>query len=166
MRQRRPKTLIGLLVFFCWIDARSLGWLLFPSTSVSYHYYSALGYPWVHSVVEVLTVAFAATATGYLWRPREGWYQATLVTLAAFAVMSIAGSWHMLNHVEVVRAAYRTSRAARGLPVPEERLAVMFTSSALLYTSLAAVAFFGLLAFLAWRRRAYVAPDDQIPSTG
>lgn len=164
MPGRRPRTLMALLLFFIWMDARALGWMIFPATSASHHYYSALGHPWAHYVIQALTVAFAATAIGYLWTPRDGWLQASLAALAAFTVLTVGGSWHMLGHLGAARDAYRASREERGLPIPEERLTAMFTTTATIYTTLGAVAFFGFLAWLAWRRRAYVAGDSAEPA--
>lgn len=80
---KRPKSLLVLLIFFCWVDARSLGWLVFPQTSASYHFYNALGQPWLHFFAQSVTVALAGAATGYLWRPKPGWLEATLVALGS-----------------------------------------------------------------------------------
>jgi len=128
---RRPKTLLLLLVFFCWVDARSLGWIVFPSTSGSYHLYAALDQLWIHYAMCVMTIALAATATGYLWRPQAGWFEATMAALSFFALSGLASVWHTLHHLDVARNAYAVGRAARSLPVAPERLAETFTAEVL-----------------------------------
>jgi hypothetical protein len=160
---RRPKTLLLLLVFFCWADARALGWIVFPTTSGSYHLHVALNQVWVHYAVCIVTVALAATATGYLWRPIAGWFEASLVALSVFAVSSLAGVWYTLQHLDAARMAYATGRTERGLPVSPERLAEIFTPQVLWSGAIGITAFYLLLAILAWRRRAYL-PSEQSES--
>ncbi|GAB1343166.1 hypothetical protein MASR1M101_22930 [Gemmatimonas sp.] len=58
---------------------------------------------WVHYASSVLTAALAATATGYLWRPKAGWYEATLVALTFFGVSGLAGMWHTLQHLDTAK---------------------------------------------------------------
>lgn len=153
---RRPRTLLLLLLFFCWVEARALGWIVFPKTSGSYLLYAALDQMWVHYATCVLTVALAATAAGYLWRPKAGWFEATMLALSVFGVSGLAGMWYTLQHVDAARDAYAASRVARGLPVEPERLAKIFSAEALWFGALVMTAFYVLLAAMAFRRREYV----------
>ncbi len=157
--RKRPKSLILLLIFFGWVGARALGWIVFPVTSGSYHFYRALGQPWLHYVSESVTVALATAAAAYLWRPKRGWLAASLVALGVLAVSGLAEAWYAIRHLEVARLSYASSRAARGLPVPSERLAENFSPGTLWAGTLAMCALFALLAVLAWRSRGYAAAD-------
>ena len=159
---KRPKSLLALLLFFCWVDARSLGGLIFPKTSGSYHFYESLGRPWIHFALQILMVALAATATGYLWRPKRGWLEASLLALGTFAVSAVAGTWYSIQHLDVVRSSYAAGRTARGLPAPTERLDQMFRPEVLWMGTVGMVAFLAILAGLAWRRREYVAPEQAV----
>jgi hypothetical protein len=157
---KRPRALLVLLVFFCWLDARSLGWLVFPAKSAGYQFWAAMERPWLHFVLEGVTVALAATATGYLWRPKPGWVEATTLALGALAVQSAWGSWYMARHAHVARDAFVASRANRGLPVSPERASEAFSTGALQAATLGLLAFLALLGWLTWRHRHYVAPTS------
>jgi hypothetical protein len=159
-KMRRPRTLLLLLLFFCWVEARALGWIVFPKTSGSFHLYAALDQLWVHYASCVLTAALAATATGYLWRPKAGWFEATMLALSVFSVSGLAGMWYTLQHLDAARDAYAAGRVARGFPVEPERLAKIFSAEALWFGALAMTAFYVLLAWMTVRRRAYVHPDE------
>jgi hypothetical protein len=157
---KRPRGLLVLLVFFCWLDARSLGWLVFPAKSAGYHFWAALGRPWVHFGLETLTVALAATATGYLWRPKAGWPLASGMALGVLAAQSVWGVWFMGRHVAVAKEAYLAGRAARGLPVSPERAAELFSPATLQYSALGLLALLALLGWFTWRHRHYVTPRE------
>lgn len=157
---RRPRSLLVLLLFFCWLDARALGWIVFPRASASWHFYEALGAAWLHYVLQAVTVALAATATGYLWRPSDGWLQSSLLAIGVLSATTLAGTWMTVRHLDLARSSYAASREARGLPVPPERLAELFTPGALWGAAAAMLVAMALLAALAWRRRDWAAPDD------
>lgn len=156
---KRPRSLTLLLWFFCWMDGRAVLWLFFPGMSGSYQLYAALDQLWVYYASVVLTVALAATATGYLWRPKAGWFEASLLALAFLAVSGIAGMWYMVQHLDIARDAYAASRTARGLSTTPDRLDAIFSANVLWAGTAAMTAVFLLLAWMAFRNRAYVLPD-------
>ena len=154
---RRPKTLLALLLFFCWVDARALGWLIFPNTSASYHFYVALEQVWLHYILQAVTIAFAATATGYLWRPIAGWFESSMVGLAVFGVTTLGGAWYTVRHLDVAKSSYAASRERRGFPVTPERLDQTFTPEFIWASALTMATILLVLAALAWRNRAFAA---------
>lgn len=156
---RRPKSLWLLLFFFCWVDARALGAIVFPSTSGTYHFYAALEQVWLHYLVSIVTVVLSATATNALWRPKAGWLEASLIALGVFALSGLASVWYTLRHVDLARDAYAAGRAARGLPVAPERLADIFSVPVLWSGAFGVSAGYVVLAVLAWRRRDYLPPE-------
>jgi hypothetical protein len=155
-RLARPKTLLLLLFFVCWVEARNLAFLFFPDMSSSYSYWDALDLAWVHFAITIVTVALAATAASYLWYPRYGWFQVTTLLIACMAVSTVGVTLHMTQHADVARAAFESGRSARGLAVPPERLEQMFQPATLLFAAIIAVVFFSLIEAVAWRRRDYV----------
>lgn len=163
-RTRRPKSLIVLLVFFCWTEARALGAIVFPSMSGTYHFYETIGQLWVHYASALGTVMIAGTAGAYLWRPRRGWPEVTLAALGALAVDAIVGGWYSVRHLDVARSSYASGRVARGAPVSAERLDMAFTPDALWTATLTIVASLALLGVLAWRRRHYEGADAVAPA--
>ena len=154
----RPRTLLFLLFFVCWVEARNLAFLFFPDMSGGYYYWDALGHSWVHFAITIVTVALAATAVSYLWYPRPGWFPVTSILMAFLVVSTVATTLHMLPRVDVARSAFENGRASRGFPVSPERLDLMFQPEVLVYAALVAIVFFGLIEILAWRRRDYVDP--------
>lgn len=154
---RRPKSLLALLLFFCWVDARALGWIIFPNTSASHHFYVALDQLWLHYVLQAVTIAFAATATGYLWRPIAGWFESSMVGLVVFGLTTVGGAWYTVRHLDVARSSYAASRERRGFPATPEQLAGAFTPEFIWASALTMVAILLVLAALAWRNRAFAA---------
>lgn len=153
---RRPKTLLALLLLFCWAEAKTLGYLIFPTTSPSYLFFASLGYSWAHFVIAIPSAALAATAIGYLTFPRPGWFEVTLVATCYSLATSIGMALYTNTHLAVYRDAYAAARETRGAAISQERLDTMFQPSLILYTVIASVLFNGIVLFLAWRRREYV----------
>ena len=155
-RLARPKTLLLLLFFVCWVEARNLAFLFFPDMSSNYYYWDALGVAWVHFAITLVTVALAATAASYLWYPKHGWFEVTTLLIGFMAVSTMGVALHMSQHVDVAREAFENARGARGFPVPPERLDQMFQPTTLMVAAGMAVVFFGMIEAAAWRRRDYV----------
>lgn len=157
-KTRRPKTLVVILIFFCWVEARTLGGMVLPNMSGSFLMYQALEQAWVHYALSLLTLAVVSTAIHYLWQPKAGWFEATLVALSYFCLTSVAGVWYTLQHQDVARDTYAASRTARGLPVTTERLDRLFTPEVLWGGTAAIIVGYLFMAVMAWRRRSYVTP--------
>jgi hypothetical protein len=155
-RLARPKTLLLLLFFVCWVEARNLAFLFFPDLSSTYYYWDALGVGWVHFAITLVTVALAATAASYLWYPRHGWFEVTSLLIGFLALSTIGVTLHMTQRADVAREAFESGRGARGFPVPPERLEQMFQPTTLLVAAAIALVFFALIEAAAWRRREYV----------
>ena len=154
-RRRRPRVLTALLVFFLWVDAKTIGTLVLPSTSGGYYFFDAIGHRWVHFALGVVTVALALTATGYLWRPVAGWFEASMVALAAYALQIVAVTAWMTRRLPEARAATAESRTARGLPGHEEALEAIITPAALWTTTVILMVILALLAAAARRHRGF-----------
>jgi len=157
---RRPRTLLFLLLFLLWIDAKTLGTVVFPSTSASYHVFVGLGLAWVHFVLAAVTIALAATATGYLWRPEPGWINAVLVALGFYAVQTVVEAALMVRHLPAARAAWVAGRQARGLPLHPDRIDQVFSPDVLWRGAGAMVVFLAVLAVAGWRRRDFAYPQE------
>ncbi|WP_353267861.1 hypothetical protein [Gemmatimonas sp.] len=158
IKTRRPKTLLVLLIFFCWVELRTLGALVFPETSGNFLMYEALGQTWVHYVETLLTLAAASPAVFYLWKKKAGWFEATLAALGIFTVTGVASTWYTLQHLDIAREAYAAGREARGFPLTPERLDQVFAPGVLWSGTAVFIALYVIMAVMAWRRRGYFAP--------
>lgn len=143
----------------CWQAGRGIEGLVLPERSTAYNFFRALGLQPLHFVLDTITVAVALAALGYLWRARPGWAQSALVALGYFAAQAVLVTALMLRWVDRARSAFLASRAARGQPVDPERVGRLFEMGWLEWRLVMSLTLFGLAAWLAWRRRAYVGPD-------
>jgi hypothetical protein len=156
---RRPRTLLLVIMVLCWETGRGIEGLALPERSTAYHFFRLLGLAPLSLVLNAVTVAVALAALGYIWRARPGWVQSALVALGYFAAQAIVVTVLMLRFVDRARAAFVASRAARGQPVDPERVEQLFAMGWLEWRLVMSLTFFGVAAWLAWRRRAYVGPD-------
>jgi hypothetical protein len=155
----RPRTLLVLIMVLCWQAGRGIEGLVLPERSTAYHFFHALGLTPLFFILNALTVAVALAALGYIWRARPGWVQSALVALAYFAVEAIAVTLLMLRSVDRAREAFLASRATRGQPVDPVRVEQLFAMGWLEWRLVMSLTLFGIAAWLAWRRRAYVGPE-------
>jgi hypothetical protein len=155
----RPRALLVLIMVLCWEAGRGIEGLVLPERSTAFHFFRALGLTPVHFVVEAITVAVALAALGYIWRARPGWVQSALVALGYFAAQAIVVTLFMLRFVDRARTAFLASRAARGQPVDPGRVEQLFAMGWLEWRLVMSLTFFGVAAWLAWRRRAYVGTE-------
>lgn len=143
----------------CWQAGRGIEGLVLPDRSTAYTFLRTLRLGWLHFALELLTVAVALAALGYLWRARPGWAQTMLAALGYFAAQAVLLTALMLRFVDRAREAFLTSRAARGQPVDPERVTRLFEMGWLEWRLVMSLTFFALAAWLAWRRRTYVGSD-------
>jgi hypothetical protein len=155
----RPRALLLLIVVLCWETGRGIEGLVLPERSTAYHFFSALGLAPLNLVLDAVTVAVALAALGYIWRARPGWAQSALVALGYFAAQAIIVTLLMLRFGDRARAAFVASRTARGQPADPERVEQLFAMGWLQWRLVISLTLFGVAAWLAWRRRAYVGPE-------
>lgn len=159
----RPHSLLVLIAVLCWETGRGIEGLALPARSTTYQLFRALGLAPVHFILETLAVAVALAALGYLWRGRPGWVQSVLVALGYFALHAVAVGLLMLRDRGAAVAAFVASRAARGQPADPDRVEQVFALGFVEWRLVLSLAVFALAAWLAWRRRDYVGPDDRRP---
>jgi hypothetical protein len=152
----RPRTLLVLIMVLCWQAGRGIEGLIMPERSTAYNFLSRFDWQPLHFLLESLTVAVALAALGYLWRARPGWFQSALVALGYFSIQAALVTALMLRSTTNARDAFLASRSARGQPVDPERVARLFDMGWLEWRLVMSLTLFGLAAWLAWRRRAYV----------
>ena len=156
----RPRILLVLIAVLCWQAGRGIEGLVLPARSTVYQFFRSLGLTPIHFVLDALTVAVALAALGYLWRARAGWVQSALVALGYFAAQAVFVTAFMLGAADRARAAFVASRAARGEAADPERAAQVFAMGFLEWRLVMSLTVFALAAWLAWRHRGYVGPDD------
>jgi hypothetical protein len=150
----------------CWQAGRGIEGLVLPERSTAFHFFRSLGLTAFPFILDVITVAVALAALGYIWRARPGWVQSALVALGYFAAQAIVVTLFMLRSVDRARAAFVAGRAARGQPADPARVEQLFALGWLEWRLVMSLTLFGLTAWLAWRRRAYVGPDDAAGRAG
>ena len=156
-KRRRPRTITVILLFLLWVDGKAFWGIIFPRTSGSFHFYSAIDAEWLHWVLSALTVALAATAVGYLWRPATGWVYAVLIAFGVYALQIIVETAHMVRHLDLARESYVTARQIRHLPVRPATADRIFTPEAVWLTALGLLAMLAIMAVMAWRKRDFEA---------
>lgn len=156
----RPRTLLVLIAVLCWQAGGGVEGLVLPERNTAYQFFRALGLAPIHFLLDAITVAVALAALGYLWRGRAGWVQSALVALGYFAVRASAVTVLMLASADRARTAFLASRGARGQMLDPVRVDRLFELGWLQWRLVMSLTLFGLAALLAWRRRAYVGPDD------
>jgi hypothetical protein len=144
----------------CWQAGRGVEGLVLPERSTTYQFFSALGLAPIHFVLDTVTVAVALAALGYLWRARPGWVQTALVALGYFAAQAIVVTLLMLNSIDRARTAFLASRSERGQLLDPGRVDRLFELGWLEWRLVMSLTLFGIAAWLAWRRRTYVGPDN------
>jgi len=159
----RPRALLVLIAVLCWQTGRAVEGLVLPAQSTTYQFFRLSGLGPVHVVIDVVTVAVALSALGYLWRARRGWAQSALVALGYFAAQAVLVTAFMLSASGRARAAFVASRVARGEVADPERVARVFALGFLEWRLVMSLTVFALAAWLAWRHRAYVGPEDARP---
>jgi hypothetical protein len=147
----------------CWETGRGIEGLVLPERSTSYHFFRVLGLTPVHFVLETLAVAVALASLGYLWRGRAGWAKSVFAALGYFAVHATTVTLLMLGNRGDALAAFIGSRAARGQPADPGRVESVFALGFLEWRLVMSLTIFALAAWVAWRRRDYVGPDDRRP---
>ena len=160
----RPRALLVLIAVLCWETGRAVEGLVLPAQGMGYQFFRLLRLGPVHVVLDAVAVAVALSALGYIWRARRGWAQAALVALGYFAVRTVVVSAFMLGAADRARAAFLASRVARGQVVDPERVARVFAMGFVEWRLVMSLTVFALAAWLTWRHRGYVGPDDASPS--
>lgn len=155
-----------LILVLCWQVGRGIDELVLPERSTSYQFLRPLGLALLHFGLDAMTVAVALAALGYIWRARPGWVQSALAALGWFAVHSIVVTLLMLRSVDRARAAFVASRVARGQVVEEGRVAELFAMGWLEWRLVISLTLFAIAAWLTWRQRSYVGPNDAAGGAG
>jgi hypothetical protein len=148
------------IAVLCWQVGRAVEGLVLPQRSTSYQFFRDLGLAPLHFVLEILTVAVALAALGYLWRARPGWFQTTLLALGYVAVQATAVTLLMRASGERARTAFLASRGARGELLDPGRVDALFDRGLLEWRLVISLTFFVIAAALVWWRRDYVGPEE------
>lgn len=117
------------------------------------------------TVGQTLYGVLAVGAAVAIWQRIPWAVPLTLVALALDASLTWFGVLQFIADPAAVREAYAASRVARGVPVSDERLDVMFSpSGGIVMAVIAAFLTVAPLAILLWRRHE-LAPDPGSSST-
>jgi hypothetical protein len=157
----RPRSLLVLIAVLCWETGRGIEGLVLPARSTTYQFFQTLGLAPVHFVLDTLAVAVALASLGYLWRARPGWAKTVLAALGYFSAYAIAVTLLMLRDPVHARVAFVASREARGEPADAARVEQVFALGFLEWRLVMSLTLFALAAWLAWRGRDYVGPEDR-----
>lgn len=115
------------------------------------------------TVGQTLYGVLAVGAAVAIWQRIPWAVPLTLVALALDASLTWFGVLQFIADPAAIREAYAASRVARGVPVSDERLDVMFSpSGGIAMAVIAAVMTVAPLAILLWRRHE-LAPDPGSP---
>jgi hypothetical protein len=157
---RRPWYSRLLPYYLLWLALRTLYFLYLGSADSNYRMAAEAGYGATHWTAQ-LVCAFLAVggAVGLVLRWKHG-VSITLAALALYTSVTVFQLWRMEQDPEATKRAYVASREARGLPVREEALDVMFseTGRRLAWTT-AAILNLGPLVVLLRRRADFEPPE-------
>lgn len=156
------KALVFAAVVFAWMSGAVLDGIARFPVKTDYYLFSGYGGPVLYFAPMLLLLALLVAADYYLWRPARGGLLTCLVALAATAIHSVASLWLTLRDIPGARDLYTRGREIRGLPIREEGLDVIFSSSSLIAITAATLAVYALCAFFLARNRSYFEPlgDD------
>jgi hypothetical protein len=117
--------------FLLWIGGRSIYFAVLSDLDPNYRMAMESGFGPQLVVVEILfgILAIGAGVAIYL-RYKHALMMAT-AALAIYTGLNVAQLWQSANNLPAFREAYKASRDARGLPITEERLDMMFSPEAM-----------------------------------
>lgn len=155
MRLKRPKIIILLLIVFLWLFGKNLEHLLRFSISPSYHLLAQVNMESIFFVFRFLLFILYGGTVWFLWKPRHIGFRLALSSLIVSFLKNTMTLSIGINNIDTAKNAYVIWRQARGLPVREEPLNMMFTPSGMYISFGIAFGVTLLLAILSLWKRSY-----------
>ena len=152
-----PKTkgVVFLIVWFIWASGKDLEALARFSVSTDFYIYSSVGLGYLFFMVAVPVFLANTAAVYYLFRPQPIGVPVIFNALVAGAIQNILSFSLAISNLEAVREAYATGREARGLPVREGAMDLLFTPNALTISMAIMLGFYMLVAYITYRNLSY-----------
>jgi hypothetical protein len=156
----RPSVWTRLVaLFLLWSGLRSAWFLMLADANPGFRLAQSLGAGPAIQFGEILYVLVAVTAAAAIWWRWKGGVQLGTGALAIYAALAVTGLQQMNENPAAARKAYVESRRARGLPVREEQLDLIFSPTGQgVAWGLGAVLSLTPLLILWWRRKEF--PDS------
>ncbi|MFE8072365.1 hypothetical protein QQM79_15010 [Marinobacteraceae bacterium S3BR75-40.1] len=157
-----PKTkgVVFLIVWFIWASGKDLETLVRFSVSTDFYIFSSVGLGYLFFIIAI-TVFLANTASVYcLFRPQPFGLPVIFNALIAGAIQNILTFSFAVSNLVGVREAYATGREARGLPVREGAMDMLFTPNALIISLAIMIGFYLLVAYVTYRNGSYFRGPD------
>lgn len=152
---KKTKSIIGLIIWFIWATGKDVEALLRHATTADYQVLASYGVGPLFFVLALSVLVLNAASVYFLFRPALRGLKVIFAALIAAAIQNTIVLLFSLRDLSVVRDAYVHGRNARGLPVREEALDLIFTPGGMVGSVVLALAVYALLAFLAYRNRPY-----------
>jgi hypothetical protein len=145
-------------LFLLWSGLRSVWFLILADAHPGFRLAHDLGFGPAIQFGEILYALVALTAAAAIWWRWKGGVQLGTGALAIYAALALTSLQQMQDNPAAARKAYVESRRARGLPVRQEQLDVIFSPSGQnLAWGVGAVLCLTPLLILWWRREEF--PD-------
>jgi hypothetical protein len=158
MKQKRPKTVIVLLVAFAWSFFKALD-VMSRASSADRLLYDEMGLGWLAIGLLTLIAALDLASIRYLIKPAPVGSLVCLSSIGLSALQTAIGFWIARMNPEITQQAFILSRQSRGLPVRQDAVeaivdptvsTLLWAGSLLVTAALAAMILVNRPYFLRW----------------
>ncbi|MCW5603577.1 MAG: hypothetical protein KIT18_03390 [Burkholderiales bacterium] len=149
------RSLVVVLIIFLWGSGQALDGIVRFSIKTDYYLLSSVGLPWLYFIFTFGLFGLFVLSIYYLFRPAPIGLIACLATLGASVALTVLYAVMILNDLAGAREAYAVGREARGLPVREGALDMIFSLQGIITGSIVAIVLAAFAAYWVFRNARY-----------
>lgn len=157
MKLKRPKVIILLIIVFLWLFGKNFEHLLKLSTSPYCYLLAQINMESMFFIFKILLIILYGGTVWFLWKPKPIGFWVAIGSLIVSFLEDTVTFLIGINNIDAVRGAYIIWRQTRGLPIREEPLDMMFTSSGMYISFGISVGLILLwVSLLFWKRNYFI----------
>lgn len=152
---KKGKTIWALIIWFIWAVSKDLELLYRHQTTSDYYAFSNAGITPLFFILATAILLLNLGTLFFLIKPKLIGLKVAFSALIAAAIYNLVILGLGLSDIEGMKQAYIVSRESRGLPVREEALSMMFSTTAYIVVAAISLVLYGLVAFLLNKKKDY-----------